>query len=249
MYAPFECGMKSGTARVYDHEIPGGQYSNLMVQCQAMGIWDKWEDVLNAYRDVNALLGDVVKVTPSSKCVGDLAIYLVTRGLSVADVLDEGKAAGIDFPASVIELLEGRLGFPHRGFPAQVQKSILKGRPPLSVAPSAALAPADFVAEKLKLDSKWGIDATPEDVISSLLYPKVCAIIFVVLFFRTVQMVPFSLPYHCPPSLPPSLRCSPTTRSFSPPTDPARASSQPRPSTTGWRSGRSLRRHSLCLCL
>lgn len=157
-------------------------------------------------------------MTPSSKCVGDLAIYLVTRGLSVADVLDEGKAAGIDFPASVIELLEGRLGFPHRGFPVQVgdkreegvgfacyclpviqrrldllklsccsstppspslppstqvQKSILKGRPPLSVAPSAALAPADFAAEKTKLDSKWGIDATPEDVISSLLYPKV----------------------------------------------------------------------------
>jgi pyruvate carboxylase len=182
MYAPFECGMKSGTARVYDHEIPGGQYSNLMVQCQAMGIWDKWEHVLNAYRDVNVLLGDVVKVTPSSKCVGDLAIYLVTRGLSVADVLDEGKAAGIDFPASVIELLEGRLGFPHRGFPAQVQKAILKGRPPLSVAPSAALAPADFAAEKLKLDNKWGIDATPEDVISSLLYPKVCLCVWLPLF-------------------------------------------------------------------
>ncbi|GAB5034711.1 pyruvate carboxylase [Nannochloropsis oceanica] len=168
MYAPFECGMKSGTARVYDHEIPGGQYSNLMVQCQAMGIWDRWEAVLDMYRDVNTLFGDVVKVTPSSKCVGDLAIYLVTRGLSVADITDESKAAGIDFPASVIDLLEGRLGFPHRGFPAQVQK---------------------------KLDSKWGIDATPEDVISSLLYPKVFA--DYLKFFSTHGPGPRFLPTPC----------------------------------------------------
>jgi len=105
--------------------------------------------------------------------VGDLAIYLVTRGLSTADVLDEKKAATIDFPASVIELLEGRLGFPHRGFPANVSKAILKDRKPLTTNPSAALAPADFGAEKKHLDEKWGINATREDVVSSLLYPKV----------------------------------------------------------------------------
>lgn len=114
-------------------------------------------------------------MTPSSKCVGDLAIYLVTRGLSVADIQDEKKAAAIDFPASVIELLEGRLGFPHRGFPSKVQKAILKEKKPLTVSPSAALAPADFATEKAALDAKWGMDATPEDVISSLLYPKVFA--------------------------------------------------------------------------
>jgi len=115
----------------------------------------------------------LLQVTPSSKCVGDLAIYLVTRGLSVADVKDEKKAGKIDFPASVIELLEGRLGFPHRGFPTKVQKAILKDRTPLAVSPSAALAPADFAAEKARLDGKWAMDTTPEDVISSLLYPKV----------------------------------------------------------------------------
>jgi len=146
----------------------------------------------------------------------------------------------------------------------QVQKSILKGRPPLSVAPSAALAPADFAAEKLKLDSKWGIDATPEDVISSLLYPKVCTVKSPVFLFLLVliylrrrnypddSLLPYSytfLPPSLPPSLPSSLRSSPTTKSSSPPTDPARASS-PRPrSTTGWRSGRSSRRRSLCLRL
>lgn len=113
------------------------------------------------------------QVTPSSKCVGDLAIYLVTRGLTTKDIEDEQKAATIDFPASVIELLEGRLGFPHRGFPAKVSKAILKDRKPLTVSPSAALAPADFAAEKARLDAKWGINATPEDVVSSLLYPKV----------------------------------------------------------------------------
>lgn len=114
-------------------------------------------------------------MTPSSKCVGDLAIYLVTRGLTVADLQDEKKAASIDFPASVIELLEGRLGFPHRGFPTKVQKAILREKKPLTCPPSAALEPADFAAEKARLDAKWGMDATPEDVISSLLYPKVFA--------------------------------------------------------------------------
>jgi pyruvate carboxylase len=83
MYSEFESGMLSGTARVYEHQIPGGQYSNLIVQCQSMGLWDRWEEVLDAYRDVNKVLGDIIKVTPSSKCVGDLAIYLVTRNAKV----------------------------------------------------------------------------------------------------------------------------------------------------------------------
>ncbi|CAB1101718.1 unnamed protein product [Ectocarpus sp. CCAP 1310/34] len=134
MYSPFENGMKSGTARVFDHQIPGkigeihiscsrakgGQYSNLMVQCKSMGIWDKWEGVLDMYRDVNNLFGDIVKVTPSSKCVGDLALYLVTRGLKASDVTDPAKKGQVDFPDSVVGLLEGRLGFPHKGFPDEV---------------------------------------------------------------------------------------------------------------------------------
>ncbi|CAN0087695.1 unnamed protein product, partial [Hapterophycus canaliculatus] len=138
MYSPFENGMKSGTARVFDHQIPGKErreqigrreknikwcamdYSNLMVQCKSMGIWDKWEGVLDMYRDVNNLFGDIVKVTPSSKCVGDLALYLVTRGLKASDVTDPAKKGQVDFPDSVVGLLEGRLGFPHKGFPAEV---------------------------------------------------------------------------------------------------------------------------------
>merc|ERR1712070_716756 len=175
MYLPFECGMKAGTARVYDHEIPGGQYSNLMVQCAAMGIWEKWEEVLDMYRDVNIMFGDIVKVTPSSKCVGDLAIYLVNRGLSCDDVKDPSKAAAVDFPASVIEFMEGRLGFPHHGFPDDIAKNILKGRPQLKESPSASLPQANFGQEKENLRTKFNFEPTDEDVISSLLYPKVFA--------------------------------------------------------------------------
>jgi pyruvate carboxylase len=106
--------MLSGSARVYEHQIPGGQYSNLIVQCHAMGLWHRWEEVLDAYRDSNTVLGDIIKVTPSSKCVGDLALYLVTRNLSANDLLDESKASTIDFPDSVVGLMRGDLGFPHR---------------------------------------------------------------------------------------------------------------------------------------
>ena len=118
LYSPFESGMKSGTARVFEHQIPGGQYSNLLVQCKSMGLQgEQWDRVLNAYRDVNELFGDVVKVTPSSKCVGDLALYLVVQNLTTADLLNPAKAGTIDFPESVVGLLKGDLGFPHRGFP------------------------------------------------------------------------------------------------------------------------------------
>ncbi|CAM9491937.1 unnamed protein product [Ectocarpus fasciculatus] len=188
MYTPFENGMKSGTARVFDHQIPGkrgrgerlfvgGQYSNLMVQCKSMGIWDKWEGVLDMYRDVNNLFGDIVKVTPSSKCVGDLALYLVTRGLKASDVTDPAKKGQVDFPDSVVGLLEGRLGFPHKGFPEEVSKAVLGDKKPLTTRPSAALPPADFAAVKAKLqEGKCGQvlgEVTDELVVSSLLYPKV----------------------------------------------------------------------------
>ena len=105
MYEPFESGMKSGTARVFDHQVPGGQYSNLIVQCRSMGLWERWEEVLDAYHDVNKLFGNIIKVTPSSKCVGDLALYLVTRNVTADDLLDPAKASSIDFPESVVGLL------------------------------------------------------------------------------------------------------------------------------------------------
>lgn len=176
MYSPFESGMKSGSARVYEHQIPGGQYSNLIVQCQSMGLWGEWEAVLDAYRDVNRLLGDIVKVTPSSKCVGDLALYLVTRQLKADDLLDESKAASIDFPESVVGLMKGELGFPHMGFPLAVEKAILKGAPKLTTRAGLSLAPADFESNCKRLSAEWGgISISPEQGMSSLMYPKVFA--------------------------------------------------------------------------
>jgi pyruvate carboxylase len=116
-YEPFESGMKSGSARVFDHQIPGGQYSNLLVQCSSMGLQgEQWNAVLDAYRDVNLLFGDVVKVTPSSKVVGDLALYLVLKGLTTKDLIDPVTnepvpgAALLDFPESVVGLMKGELG-------------------------------------------------------------------------------------------------------------------------------------------
>mmetsp|Transcript_6346 Transcript_6346/g.19249 ORF Transcript_6346/g.19249 Transcript_6346/m.19249 type:complete len:1231 (+) Transcript_6346:36-3728(+) len=166
MYAPFETGMLAGSARVFDHEIPGGQYANLFVQCQSMGLGDKWEQVLDMYRDVNKLFGDIVKVTPSSKCVGDLALFLINKNLGAADVL---TAPNVDYPDSVVGLMQGRLGFPHLGFPKPVQDAILKGLEPLVERPSKALPPADFAKVKAEL----GLD--DERASASLLYPKVFA--------------------------------------------------------------------------
>jgi pyruvate carboxylase len=129
------------------------------------------------YRDVNALLGDVVKVTPSSKSVGDFALYLITRNMQASDVVP--MADSIDFPQSVFELAEGRLGFPHRGFPQDVQSAILKGAPPLPTGErsSSALAPADMAAERERLVQAHGPGYAPtdEDVNASILYPKVFA--------------------------------------------------------------------------
>jgi pyruvate carboxylase len=138
-----------------------------------MGLWDKWEDVLDAYRDVNRLFGDIIKVTPSSKCVGDLALYLITRSLTTADLLDPAKASSIDFPESVVGLLRGDLGFPHRGFPAQVEEAILKGAARRSVRAGLVLPPADFAAHIASLSAKWGVAISPEDSMSSLMYPAV----------------------------------------------------------------------------
>eukprot|EP00604_Paraphysomonas_vestita_P000599 CAMPEP_0174824330 /NCGR_PEP_ID=MMETSP1107-20130205/33192_1 /TAXON_ID=36770 /ORGANISM="Paraphysomonas vestita, Strain GFlagA" /LENGTH=1169 /DNA_ID=CAMNT_0016051125 /DNA_START=367 /DNA_END=3876 /DNA_ORIENTATION=+ len=176
MYRPFESGMLSGSARVYEHQIPGGQYSNLIVQCQAMGLWHRWEEVLNAYRDSNRVLGDIIKVTPSSKCVGDLALYLVTRNLSADDLLDESKASTIDFPESVVGLMRGDLGFPHRGFPSVIEKAVLRGEQKRTIRAGLTLPPADLQQNLNNLITKWpDMNLTEEDGMSSLMYPKVFA--------------------------------------------------------------------------
>lgn len=173
IYSPFESGMKSGSARVFEHQIPGGQYSNLIVQCQSMGLWSRWEEILDAYRDVNDVLGDIVKVTPSSKCVGDLALYLVTMNKKASDLLDPLKASSIDFPESVVGLIKGDLGFPHRGFPEAIEAAILKGAAKRTIRAGLTLPPADFAANISALSTKFSRAISPEEAMSSLMYPKV----------------------------------------------------------------------------
>eukprot|EP01059_Diplonema_ambulator_P019996 TRINITY_DN33685_c0_g1_i1.p1 TRINITY_DN33685_c0_g1~~TRINITY_DN33685_c0_g1_i1.p1 ORF type:complete len:1322 (+),score=483.81 TRINITY_DN33685_c0_g1_i1:52-3966(+) len=173
LYSPFESGMLSGTARVYDHQIPGGQYSNLLVQCKSMGLEARWGEVCDMYRDVNKMFGDIVKVTPSSKCVGDLALYLVQRQMTVEDVRTRGHL--IDFPQSSIDLMAGALGFPHRGFPEDIQKIILKDMKPLprGSRPGDSLPADDFEKVRGNLKAKLQRDVEDTEVISWLLYPKV----------------------------------------------------------------------------
>jgi acetyl-CoA carboxylase carboxyl transferase alpha subunit len=179
-YSPFESGMKSGTARVFEHQIPGGQYSNLLVQSAGMGLTlDQWSAVLDAYRDVNLLFGDVVKVTPSSKCVGDLALYLVLKNLTTADLIDPStqqikpSAMNLDFPQSTVELLKGELGFPHLGFPKILEELVLKGQEKLTIRAGLVLPPVNFEENLTELRSKWDSSLTSEDGMSYLMYPVV----------------------------------------------------------------------------
>ncbi len=132
-YFPFESGLKASTAEVYEHEIPGGQYSNLIVQVEAMGLIDRWEEVRKMYTDVNRELGDIIKVTPSSKVVGDFALFLVRNNLTVEDIYEKGDT--LNFPDSVVSFFQGMLGQPYGGFPKELQRIVLKGEKPLDCRP------------------------------------------------------------------------------------------------------------------
>eukprot|EP00750_Incisomonas_marina_P017896 INCI2562.2.p1 GENE.INCI2562.2~~INCI2562.2.p1 ORF type:complete len:1331 (-),score=232.62 INCI2562.2:11-3901(-) len=182
MYRPFESGMLSGTARVFEHQIPGGQYSNLMVQCKSMGLWSQWDRVLDTYRDVNRMFGDIIKVTPSSKVVGDMALYMINAHLTVEDV--KARAETVAWPDSVIALCRGMLGAPHRGLPDDIVNMVLKsaGQERLTERPGSSLEPADFdAARKAVAELKastgaavaLGADATEEHVLCHLIYEKV----------------------------------------------------------------------------
>ncbi len=174
-YYPFESGLKAGTAEVFKHEIPGGQYSNLRPQAIALGLGDKFEEIKERYREVNDLFGDVVKVTPSSKVVGDMAQYLVSNGLTVQDVLEKGDS--ISFPESVQAFFKGDLGQPTGGFPKKVQKIVLKDVKPYKNRPNAHLKPVDFHQEFedfLRMFQKgFPRDLVITDFLSWKLYPKV----------------------------------------------------------------------------
>ena len=170
-YTAFECGMKAPDADLYLHEMPGGQFTNLLEQARALGLADRWEEVCRAYADVNALLGDIVKVTPTSKAVGDLALLLVTNGLHASDLLSDSRE--LAFPESVVDLLSGRMGQPPGGFPAEVVRRIVRPGELVTGRPGESLPPADFAAAEKKVSAITGGPATHRDVLSWLLYPRV----------------------------------------------------------------------------
>jgi pyruvate carboxylase len=170
-YKVFDGAPLTGSAEVYEHEIPGGQYTNLREQAIAMGLGERWRDVSRMYKRVNALFGDIVKVTPSSKVVGDMALYMISNGLSPESVLRDG--AELSFPVSVIEYFEGKIGRPPYGFPEPLRSLVLKGRPPVEGRPGEDLPPPDFGKIEAELDKKLGRPPTTADVLSYLLYPKV----------------------------------------------------------------------------
>ncbi len=170
-YSPFESGMKSSTADVYHNEMPGGQYTNLYEQAQAVGLGHRWREITYVYAEVNQLLGDIVKVTPSSKAVGDMALFMIANNLKPADILDERRE--LAFPESIIDLVSGRMGQPPGGFPKALQKRVLRGEKPLTKRPGASLPPADFDAAAKELEKKSGEKPTHRDVITYLIYPRV----------------------------------------------------------------------------
>ncbi|SIS95589.1 pyruvate carboxylase [Zobellia uliginosa] len=174
-YYTFESGLKSGTGDVYHHEIPGGQYSNLKGQAIALGLEDKFTEVTKMYAEVNQMFGDIIKVTPSSKVVGDMAQYMISNNLSVADVMERGE--DISFPESVKSFFRGDLGQPVGGFPKKLQKIVLKDEKPYTNRPNAHLEPIDFDKEfkafKRKFKKGMGRELKMTDFLSYKLYPKV----------------------------------------------------------------------------
>lgn len=173
LYAPFESNLRSGASEVYLHEMPGGQFTNLKEQARALGLESRWHDVARSYREANDLFCDIVKVTPSSKVVGDMALMMVAQGLTPEDVTD--PARDVAFPASVVEMLKGDLGQPVGGWPAALQKKALKGETPLTERPAASLGEADLEAARREAELMIGRPVDDRDLASWLMYPKVFA--------------------------------------------------------------------------
>ncbi len=170
-YAAFESDLKSGASEVYLHEMPGGQFTNLKEQARALGLETRWHEVAKAYRAANDLFGDIVKVTPSSKVVGDMALMMVAQNLTAADVLSPDR--DIAFPASVIEMLHGDLGQPPGGWPEALQRKALKGEPASTARPGALLAEANLADHRTEAEKRCGRRITEQELSSYLMYPKV----------------------------------------------------------------------------
>ncbi|MCX8567439.1 pyruvate carboxylase [Aminobacter sp. MET-1] len=170
-YAAFESDLKGPASEVYLHEMPGGQFTNLKEQARSLGLETRWHEVAQAYHDVNLMFGDIVKVTPSSKVVGDMALMMVSQDLSVSDV--ENPAKDIAFPESVVSMLRGDLGQSPGGWPAALQKKALKGETPITVRPGSLLKPADLKASRKDIEGKLGRKLAENEFASWLMYPKV----------------------------------------------------------------------------
>ncbi len=170
-YKDFESGMNSPHSEIYVHEMPGGQYSNLQQQAKGVGLGDRWEEVKKMYSRVNLMFGDIIKVTPSSKVVGDMALFMVQNDLDEQTVIERGHT--LSFPDSVIELFEGYLGQPYGGFPEDLQKVILKDRQPITVRPGELLENIDIEKEREALCTKYDRLMTTQDALAHVLYPKV----------------------------------------------------------------------------
>ena len=170
-YRAFESDLRFGASEVYLHEMPGGQFTNLKEQARALGLEARWHEVAQAYADVNRLLGDIVKVTPSSKVVGDLALMMVASGLTPAEVSDPLK--DVAFPESVIQMMRGDLGQPPGGWPSALQKKVLKGEAPVTARPGSLIPPADLDVVRKELTEKIGSAPTDQELASYLMYPKV----------------------------------------------------------------------------
>lgn len=171
VYKEFESELQTASAEIYKYEIPGGQYSNLQAQVESFGLGHKLKEVKDMYKAVNMMLGDIVKVTPSSKVVGDLAIFMVQNGLTPENIVEKG--ATMDFPDSTVSYFEGMMGQPEGGFPEDIQKVVLKDKKPITCRPGELLEPEDFEAIRKKLQEELELEGTDREVISYALYPKV----------------------------------------------------------------------------
>ena len=170
-YAAFEADLKAGASEVYLHEMPGGQFTNLKEQARSLGLAERWHEVAQTYSDVNQMFGDIVKVTPSSKVIGDMTLAMVSAGLTRQDVENPDK--DVSFPDSVVGFFKGELGQPPGGFPKKLQDKILKGEKPLTVRPGSVLPDEDFAASRSAAEKAAGREITDEEFNSYLMYPKV----------------------------------------------------------------------------
>ena len=171
-YNAFESGMQSPSSEVYLHEMPGGQFTNLKTQARSLGLENKWHEVAKTYADVNQMFGDVIKVTPIAKTVGDMALVMVSQGLTCEDVLDPDK--DVSFPESVVTLMKGYVGQAPGGFPENIVKKVLKGQEPITERPGALIAAADLEAERADLSKQLeGKEVDDEDLNGYLMYPQV----------------------------------------------------------------------------